>query len=126
MSTTGPELGRICIQVHPRRAPALDVARLAEVSEAVGRRTPGIRGINISEGEEDGVFVNILFAAVDPLASWPALKEALLESAEFRDALKLSCMCLCTGDDGWDDYLLLYHFDPTVPLDDLAAGAGGE
>jgi hypothetical protein len=118
MSTAEPELGRICIQVHLGRAPALDVARLAEVCEGVARRTSGIRGINISEGEEDGAFVNILFAAMDPLASWPALKEALLESAEFGEALKVSCMCVCTGDDGWDDYLLLYHFDPTIPLDD--------
>jgi len=124
VSTAEPSLGQICLQVHPGRAPALDVGRLATECEVIARRTEGVRGLGVSEGDDDGAYLNIVFATVDTATSWPRLREALLASTEFGAALMASSICMCTGEGGWDDYLLLYHFDPTVPLDDLVAGAG--
>jgi len=122
MSEAEGDLGQICIQVHLSRAPELDVARLTKACKAIAKRTDGVRGIGVSEGEDDGKCLNIIFAAGRPMDAWQALRREVLESNEFRDHLKAACMCMCTGSDGWNDYLLLYHFDPKIALH---AGVGG-
>ena len=118
MSAQEQCIGQVCIQVHPSRAPTLNVTCLSEVCEVIAKQIKSIRGIGITKGEDDGKYLNIVFATENPIESWRKLKEALLDSAEFGSSLKASCMCMCTGKTGWDDYLLLYHFDPEVPLDE--------
>lgn len=120
MSAAETPLGQICLQFHPGRAPGVDVARLAKACEAVARRTPGLRGFGVTEGREegddDGAYVNLVFAAEDPAQSWPPLWAGLCALADHGAALQQACLCMCTGASGWDDYRLLYHFDPDVPL----------
>jgi hypothetical protein len=118
MSEQEQSIGQVCIQVHPDRAPALNIGRLSEECEVIAKQTKGIRGIGITEGEDSGKYLNIVFATENPVDSWQKLKVVLLESTEFGTALKASCLCMCTGEAGWDDYLLLYHFDPEVSLDE--------
>jgi hypothetical protein len=118
MSTQDPIIGQLCIQVHLARSPKLNSDRLKNACEVIAKSTPGIRGIGINEGEEDGPYLNIVLAADAPEEVCPGIRLALLESADFGRDLKASCMCVCTGQNGWDDYLLLYHFDPGVPLDE--------
>jgi hypothetical protein len=115
--TATPDLGQICIQVQLQRVQALDVSALRQECNAIARTTEGIRGIGFTEGEDEGPYLNIVFATEDPSSSWETLRALLLESARFGDDLKGSCICMCTGQDGWNDYLLLHHFDPEVPLD---------
>jgi hypothetical protein len=115
-----PALGQICLQLHPDLAPGLDLAALEARCEAVARATPGVRGFGMSEGEDDGAFVNFVFAAEDPAAAWPRLSEALFDEAYGGATLRDACLCLCTGDDGWNDARLLHHYDPEVGGDDDA------
>ncbi len=115
--TTDDPLAQLCLQVHLDRAPQLDVPRLHEACEAWARRTPGVRGIGVSTGEEDGRFVNIVFATEDPIAAWQALRPAILESVEFGGTLQPASLCLCTGEQGWDDCRVLYHFNRAVDVD---------
>jgi len=122
MSEQAESIGQVCIQVHLGRAPELAVSRLSEECNVIAKKTKGIRGIEITEGEDDGPYLNIVFAAENPIDAWHKVKAALLESAKFDASLKASCMCMCTGENGWDDYLLLYHFDPKVPLDEAGDG----
>jgi len=118
MSAQEKSIDQVCIQVHPARAPELNVSRLSEECEVIAKQTEGIRGIGITEGEDQGPYLNIVFAAENPIDAWHKVKAVLLESTEFGTSLKASCMCMCTGKNGWDDYLLLYHFDPKVSLDE--------
>lgn len=116
---TSPAFAQICVQVQPNRAPGFDVNRLIAAGEALARSIKGCRGFDASQGEDDGAYANLIFVTQNPADSWPELRVALLDSAEFGTALKQSCMCLCTGSDGWNDCLLLYHFDPKEALDEL-------
>ena len=114
-----PDLGQINIQVHPHRASGLDVERLVASCETMARGIKACRGFGSSQGEDEGAYINLTFATESVASSWPELRAALLESAEFGAALKRACICICTGAEGWDDYLLLHHFDPEQPLNDL-------
>lgn len=51
--------------------------------------------------------MNLVLAAEDPSRAWPPLWTALLLHC---------CLAMCTGEQGWDDYRLLHHFDPDVAL----------
>ena len=66
------------------------------------------------------MYLNLVFAVESPVDLWSELRMALLESPEFGDALRSASMCISTGADGWNDYRLLYHFDPDVTLDAVA------
>jgi hypothetical protein len=110
-------IGQICIQVYPTRAPELDVASLKVACEVLARAITGVRGIGFSEGDDGGTYLNIVFAAEEPAATWRRMRPQLLESSVFATNLLASCMVVCTGLDGWNDYLLLYHYDPTVAID---------
>jgi hypothetical protein len=117
MTDVQEELGQLCLQVHPARAPRLNVTQLKLAADSLARSVPGVRGIGFTEGEDDGSYLNIVFATREPQRSWPTIREGLLESAAFGPQLKAASMAMCTGTEGWDDYLLLYHYDPSVPLD---------
>ena len=56
-------------------------------------------------------YVNITFQTDDPkkLNKW---------ALEQLGDLKKIAIIVCEGDFGWDDYLLLHHFDPEEKLDD--------
>lgn len=105
------------MQVHLDNVPSLDVDRLKERCDAVAQTTPGVLGFRAEEGEDQGRYLNLVFGTYEPLAAWPVVREALYESHDFGGDLRNASMALCTGDQGWDDYKLLYHFDRSVPLD---------
>ena len=46
--------------------------------------------------------------------------ESKLPGGELRDAMIITM----TGEEGWDDYLLLHHFDRAEPLDLLEQESG--
>ncbi len=110
-----PQLGQLCLQVHPSRAPELELDLLRTAAEALARSTPGFRGIDFAEGEDDGTYLNIVFAVSNPAQAWHQIEAGLFGSLQFGAALRASSMAMCTGADGWNDYLLLYHYDPQVP-----------
>jgi hypothetical protein len=117
MTANDDELGQICLQVQMSLAPGLNPDSLKEASERIAKATSGIRGIGFFEGDEDGKYLNITFAVESPASAWQELKSKLLESELFGSSLRKCAMVVCTGNDGWNDYLLLHHYDPTVGLD---------
>jgi hypothetical protein len=116
-SMQSQQAGQVRVQVHPDKVPSLDTALLKAESEAVAKSTHGILGFRSEEGEDQGRYLNLVFGSYSPLTVWPAIRAALYESPRFGAELKSASMALCTGEDGWNDYRLLYHFDPSVPLD---------
>jgi hypothetical protein len=104
------QMRQLNIQLQPTRSPGLDVS--AAVAQLRGLAT----GAWVSAGEDDGPDIDIGFKADDPAGLWAAIRE------QFRmvPALAAAAIVVCQGERGWDDYLLLHHFDPSEPLDELA------
>ena len=70
---------------------------------------------DVQRGEDDGLYININFDTNDIVSLWDAISE-LVTSDPLWESATIAC---CEGDNGWDDYLLLYHFDETEQLDTL-------
>jgi hypothetical protein len=107
-------IGQLLIQVQPELAPSLSLSAFKSRCEAVASDISGITEYQCEEGHENGPFLNLHFAASDPIAVWSHIRQALYENADFGDALKAASMAMCTGEAGWTDYVLLYHYDPNV------------
>jgi hypothetical protein len=104
----GP-MKRLHIQIQSARSPGLDVdmavARLQILSAAV-----------VSRGVDDGPYINVDYRPADVRALWAAVREQVRADP----ALASSAIVCCEGERGWDDYLLLHHYDPAERLDDVA------
>jgi hypothetical protein len=98
------------IQLQPARSPGLDARA------AVGRLRSLAATSRISEGEDGGLYINIGFEAADPTGLWAAIRDQLRADPALAEA----AIVVCQGERGWDDYLLLYHFDLTEPVDEMA------
>lgn len=101
---------RLNIQLQHTRSPGLDA------SAVVGQLRSLVAGASVRRGEDDGSYIDIGFEAADPIELWAAIREQLRTSP----ALAAAAIVVCQGERGWDDYLLLHHFDPSEPLDELA------
>ena len=71
--------------------------------------------LQVTEGQEEGRYINLIMEAANPRQTWEAISNELRLDTGFANA---AIVC-CQGDHGWDDYLLLHHFDRTEPLDEL-------
>ena len=80
--------------------------------------------ISIEWGDDNGRYVNLLVDSVEPQATWDRAKGPMLgpklPGAEFRRAMIVTA----TGTSGWDDYLLLHHYDGDEQIDILPESAG--
>jgi hypothetical protein len=100
---------QLTINLQPARAPGLDVP------EAVARLTRLAAGAWVTEGEDTGRYVNVSFQTGDLLGLWTSLREELQGIPGLAGAV----IVVCEGEHGWDDYLLLHHFNPQEQLDHL-------
>lgn len=99
---------RLCLQIQPDLAPALDL-------EAALARLQSLVAGQVTRGDDDGSYVNIVFADVD----LPPLWEHIRATIDADPDLAACMIATCEGDWAWSDFRILHHFDPEVPLDVL-------
>jgi hypothetical protein len=98
----------------------LDPAAVVGLLNLVGGGRRLASQVQVTEGLDNGPYINATYSTPDLASLWGAVREELLGHAVHGPALKRSVIIVCTGDSGWDDYLLLHHFDEKEPLDELA------
>jgi hypothetical protein len=114
-------MSTLCIQVQPNRASSIDMWRVRALGEAVAADRNLVSRFAVVDGEDTGPYTNLLFETAELQELWSQLQETLYNDEQIGPALAQASMAMCEGNDGWNDYLLLYHFDPTVKLDDFNA-----
>ena len=97
------------IQIHPERHSDYDEGFV------LGCLTDSGIDPKITVGEENGRYINLGFKAKEPKLLWEKIIEKLSHSESFT---KTSIAC-CQGSNGWDNYLLLYHYDKSEKIDVL-------
>lgn len=93
--------------------------RIQALGEDIASDTHLVTRFAIIKGEDKGPYSNLMFEATDVQKLWGLLREVLYRDEKVGMALSQASMAMCEGEDGWNDYLLLYHFDPSVKLDSL-------
>lgn len=114
-------MSTLCIQVQPNRVPDIDMARVRALGDGVASNKDLVSRFAVVEGEDKGPYANLMFETTELKKLWHLLQGTLYKDKMVGSALSQASMAMCEGKDGWNDYLLLYHFDPSVKLDNIDA-----
>lgn len=102
----------LTIQIQPQAVGSDNEQAVINQAKALGR-FPEIDRIT-----EGGGYTNLNFFSEFLSQLWADLS-SLLTDPELGPWLKANSIIVCEGDKGWDDHLLLSHFDPAETLDTL-------
>jgi hypothetical protein len=100
----------VSIQVQPDRSPHLDCKTVVKKLLSLASESQA------RWGEDGGRYVNVLLSVPSLSQTWSFISEMLNENPDFA----MAAIVTCQGDNGWDEYLLLHHFDPSEPLDKIS------
>jgi len=109
----------IAIQVQPHRAPGLDIDGVRALFERVATNASLVEHHHFDQGHDKTHYLNFTFGTRDLKALWDFLSEQMFADPTFGQLLASSSIATCEGAHGWDDYLLLHHFDPEERRDAL-------
>jgi hypothetical protein len=109
----------LCIQFQPGRAPRLQPRHVASVLADFAASLPSVRAFSFRGDNDRGPYVNYFFETRSPGKTWRAMSGSILRHHRIGASLERSTIITCEGTRGWDNYLLLHHFDPKVGLDHL-------
>lgn len=71
---------------------------------------------HVSSGNENGAYFNIEMESENVLHLWEEIRaEFLLKRID--SVIAKGLVVVCEGDRGWDNYLLLYHYDSLEHVD---------
>jgi hypothetical protein len=107
------------IQVQPGLADSLDTIRLRREFQAIATDNPLVTGHRSRNGTEDGEYYNFDFDTSSPSELWIQIQSMIYDASEFGQSVRNSSMAICTGQHGWEDYLLIHHWDPDENLDEV-------
>jgi hypothetical protein len=99
----------INIQFQPDRAGAANKNEALLVLKGAGFSP------EVSEGNDNGEYVNFDIVTDNLEQAWLNIKSSFISVPHFSK----STIVVCEGSEGWDNYLLLHHFDESEALDDL-------
>ncbi|WP_157315045.1 hypothetical protein [Chitinibacter sp. GC72] len=108
----------LMIQLQPHRVPTMDEAK-ARAALAEFAQQPLVIGHRVTEGDENGVFINFEYKTRDLAALWHECQERIYQNSLLAFQLQRASMAIAQGDDGWEDCLLLHHFDPAIDVDEF-------
>jgi hypothetical protein len=97
----------------------LTVAVVTRLLADIAASSASVREFSTAKGP-DGTWVNFFFRGRSVSAVWRALHSRGLRHRRWGASLRRASIVTCEGQRGWDDYRLLHHFDPAIPLDDHA------
>lgn len=112
------EIRRLSIQIQPRRAPALDLREVSDLCRKLGADRRIADGFQTDDKREDG-YIDLTFETADCRALWRNLRRLLFDDVYYGPQIRICAIVICQGDDGWNDYLLLSHFDSSEALDEF-------
>ena len=110
-------VGQVQLQVHTDAIDSETMYSLTRECERLAASLDGALEVRFEEGDDEGKYLNIVFDSHSPQELWPRINAALFLSQIYGPALQANSMALRTGEDGWNDYILLFHFDPSVPVE---------
>ena len=105
---------KLCIQLQPQRAPELSLKEIRSALERIGATPRLVQRHWVEEGEKDGPYLNFTFETPDLGELWGLIEDEIFREPPWARLARKASIVTCEGKQGWDDYLVLHHFDPAV------------
>jgi hypothetical protein len=97
----------------------MDVRALQAMFETIAEAAPLVKGHHFDRGNDQGEYLNFTFETDDVATLWNDIQEQAYRHPDLGVSLSSASLAVCEGEQGWDDYLLLHHYDPEVKRDAL-------
>lgn len=97
------------------------MATVRMLAEVIASNKELVSRFAVVDGEDKEPYSNLIFETTELRILWDLLQKSLYKDEKVGLALTQASMAMCEGNDGWNDYLLLYHFDPSLKLDTIDA-----
>lgn len=85
--------------------------------EAIARASDLVTHHAFDHGDNSGLHFNYTFGTSQAKDLWQLIQKSVYDDRHLGPHMRRASMAMCSSEEGWNDYLLLYHFDPTVELD---------
>lgn len=108
----------LCFQVQPKRSRGIDLDAVAALMARIAMSSD-TRDFTIQRGRGKEPWVNFLFTTASVARTWNMLESGAIKHGRLGPKLCRSSIVTCQGSRGWDNYLLLHHFDSRQALDRL-------
>ncbi len=105
----------LSLQIQPDRIPQLNVAAVVKELTELTAEPNHSANVDVQEGNDEGRCINVTWSTRNYTTLWNTLQNKLEQDHQLSQC---SIVC-CEGQHGWDDYLLLHHYDSTQQLDEL-------
>ena len=106
----------ISIQVQPDRAPDINITQISEEFQKILSRDDLVLKHSFTNGFDNGQYYNFTFGTEQPSKLWNYIEEVIFNNPNIATNMALSSMAMCSNEDGWDNYVQLYHWDKQVPI----------
>jgi hypothetical protein len=110
----------ISLQFQPNRATKVSISSTSELMLQVALAHKDVRQFTIKRGGVSRQYINYLFVSRGVRSIWRAIYLKVLHHRQMGPALRRACIVTAEGSRGWDNYVLLHHFDPRQKLDQLS------
>lgn len=68
--------------------------------------------VSVTSGDDSGAYYNLTIESENVGLLWRLIRDQVVAS-------QIRMIVTCEGEDGWNDYLLLHHFDDSEVVDTL-------
>lgn len=92
------------------------MASLTDAFRGIVGRMDLVRSHSFDRGFDDGAYYNFDFRTARPAELWRLIQDTVLQAPAHAAHLAIASMAMCSGEEGWNDYVQLYHWDPEVPV----------
>ena len=106
----------LSVQIQPERSPNIDMDELSRLFQTLANRADLVRGHSFDNGYDGGSYYNFTFETNRPSELWLLIQQLVFQAPDHEEKMAGAAMAMCSSDQGWDDYVQLYHWDPKVPV----------
>jgi hypothetical protein len=111
----------LTIQVQPGRSSGMEIDRICATFTDLAALVDLVQHHQFDSGQDNGPYLNFTFGTNEAAALWRVIWSRLYEEAALGPRMRAASMAMCSSEEGWANYLLLYHFDPAVTVDSAAS-----
>jgi len=109
----------LSIQIQTDLTSESDVRAALDALKPIANDVSLIRRVQETEATTENNYINVNFETSDAQRLWVVLQSVLHLNTEPKPTIASALIVVCEGSHGWNDYLLLHHYDKSQSVDEF-------
>lgn len=109
----------LVIQIQPELIPISNIEQITQEFVTFLTDISLCNNCHVSRGDENGSYINIELQSENIQRLWEEIQIKLSLNTNDASEIAKGIIVVCEGKKGWNDYLLLYHYNTSEHVDSL-------